>query len=49
VFPAVIALAALAWAILHPTEVCVSGGDASVCTVHSSMKFFVATAGVSNG
>jgi hypothetical protein len=44
--PAVIAVAALAWAILQPAEVCTSGGDTSVCTDYSDMKFFVATAGV---
>jgi len=46
VFPAAIALASLAWAVLHPAEVCVSGGDTIACSDYSSMKFFVATAGV---
>jgi hypothetical protein len=46
VFPAVIALAAMGWAVSHPTVVCVSGGDTFGCTDYSLMKFFVATAGV---
>ncbi|HJS26897.1 MAG TPA: hypothetical protein VJ913_07220 [Actinomycetota bacterium] len=46
VLPAVVALAAILWALLHPREVCTSGGETSVCTDYSATKFFVATAGM---
>jgi hypothetical protein len=44
--PATVAIAALTWTLTHPTETCTSGGDVYVCTHYSTMKVFVATAGV---
>jgi hypothetical protein len=44
VLPAVMALSALAWALLQPSEVCTSGSDTGVCTDYSAMRFLVAMA-----
>jgi ABC-type nitrate/sulfonate/bicarbonate transport system permease component len=46
VLPACVALAALVWAFVQPSEVCTSGDDVGVCVDHSAMKFFVGTVGV---
>ena len=47
--PAIVAVATLTWSVVHPTVVCTSGGDTSTCVDYSTMKFFVATAGVGTG
>jgi hypothetical protein len=46
VLPALIAVPALGWAVLHPSVVCVSETDTIVCADYSDAKFIVATAGV---
>jgi hypothetical protein len=44
--PVVIAVAALAWAFLHPSVVCTSGSDTIVCAEYSDAKFLFAAGGV---